>query len=496
MKNSIAHPDWVTVHKKPGTELKVINGRYYLYAVKSQYDKETKRSKKISLGILGSITKENGFVASEKKVLKEKSRKTYHNKEVFSLEYGFSKWMMDTLESDDTIEKLKQYFPTLWQFIVFMVYCRIAYQSPLKNIPFHLEQSDILNLLGWKEKINDQKICDLLFELGLMQESIHQFMQPKEKQKRTVLMDATDIVLQSKNISLSQKGYNSNMDFQPQFVLLYLYDAVSVEPLYYRVLPGNIREISALKNTIKISGMTDCVYIADKGFFSESNIAELERLKMQYIIPLKRDNKLIPYNSLENIDLNDNYFEFSKRFIFFAETVKEQNRNINLFVDGKLKEQEKADYLSRIQSLPESFSKSNFNEKIKTMGTLSLIHNTEYTQEEAYKEYKHRCEIEQFFDHFKNTIDASCSHMQREESLNGWMFINHLSMLMIYKLYGILKTTPLNKKQKLSHKYSISDTVEHLKSIKKIKFSTNESIIAEINKPTKTLLEKMKISIT
>lgn len=69
-------------------------------------------------------------------------------------------------------------------------------------------------------------------------------------------------------------------------------------------------------------------------------------------------------------------------------------------------------------------------------------------------------------------------------------------MQMIYKLYGVLKTTPLNKKQKLSHKYSILDTVEHLKSIKKIKFNQNESIIAEINKSTKTLLEKMKISIT
>jgi transposase len=400
------------------------------------------------------------------------------------------------MENDKILEKLKQYFPSLWQFIVFMVYCRIAYQSPLKNVPFHLEQSDILNLIGWDKKLSDQKISDSLFELGSMQESIHPFMQPKEKQNRTVLMDATDIVLQSKNISLSQKGYNSNMDFQPQFVLLYLYDAVSVEPLYYRVLPGNIREISALKNTIKISGMSNCVYIADKGFFSESNITELERLKMKYIISLKRDNKAIPYNSLKDIDLTDNYFEYLKRFIFFAETMKIQNRGINLFLDGKLKEQEKSDYLTRIQSLPESFSKSNFNEKVKTMGTLSLIHNTEFTPEEVYKEYKHRCEIEQFFDYLKNTLDASCSFMQREESLNGWMFINHLSMQMIYKLYGVLKTTPLNKKQKLSHKYSILDTVEHLKSIKKIKFNENESIIAEINKPTKTLLEKMKISIT
>jgi len=41
------------------------------------------------------------------------------------------------------------------------------------------------------------------------------------------------------------------MDFQPQFVLLYFYDAVSLRPLYYRMLPGNIREISAMKNTIK-----------------------------------------------------------------------------------------------------------------------------------------------------------------------------------------------------------------------------------------------------
>jgi transposase len=329
-----------------------------------------------------------------------------------------------------------------------------------------------------------------------MQESIHDFMQPQDNQKRTVLMDATDIALQSKNIDLSQKGYNSNMDFQPQFVLLYLYDAVSLQPLYYRVLPGNIREISALKNTIKICGIKDCVYIADKGFFSESNITELEKLKMQYIIPLKRDNKMIPYDSLKEIDLSDNYFEYSKRFIFYANTINVENRKINLFVDGKLKEQEKSDYLTRIQSLPESYSKPNFNDKVKTMGTLSLIHNTESNPQQVYNEYKYRCEIEQFFDHLKNTIDVSSTNMQREESLNGWMFINHISMQMIYKLYKILKTTPLNKKHTLNHKYSIADAVNHLKSIKKIKFSTTESVIAEINKPTKTLLEQMKLSIT
>jgi transposase len=496
MKNNTQHPNWALQYKKSGTELKLINGRYYLYSVKSVYDKTIKRSRKVSLGILGSITQENGFIPSEKKELRAKSEKSYLNKEIFTYEYGFSKWLLETLNDEGILDDLKKHFRELWQFIILMTFCRIAYKSPLKNIPFYLEQSDLPNLLNWKEKMHDQKISDLLFNLGSAQCSIHEFMKPKDSNRKTVLMDATDVVLQSNNIALAQKGYNSDMNFQSQFVLLYLYEANSLKPLYYRLLPGNIREISAMQNTIKISGMEQCVYIADKGFFSDSNVTELERLNMQFIIPLKRNNQLIPYSSLDNIEHTDNYFDFAKRFIFYADTVKDNNRNINLFLDGKLKEQEKTDYLTRIKSVPESYSKSKFNERLKTMGTLTIMHNTELSPQELYFEYKNRGEIEQFFDHLKNTLDASSSNMQREESLNGWMFINHLSMQIIYKLYVILKNTPLNKKQKLNHKYSINDTIENLKSIKKIKFSSNESVIAEINKSTKTLLEKMNISIT
>lgn len=75
----------------------------------------------------------------------------------------------------------------------------------------------------------------MLFELGGMEQSVHEYMKPKDNRRRTVLMDATDVVLQSENIPLAQKGYNSDMDFQLQFVLLYLHDALTLEPLYYRL---------------------------------------------------------------------------------------------------------------------------------------------------------------------------------------------------------------------------------------------------------------------
>ena len=146
------HPEWVLKHKRSGTELKVINGRYYLYDVKSVYDKTLKRSKKVSGGILGSITEEEGFKPSEKRLLKEKSNKSYLSKSIMSFEYGYAKWLLTTMEENGMLNDLKEHFPSLWQFIIGMIYCRTAYRSPLKNIPFYLSQSSIMELIDWKEK--------------------------------------------------------------------------------------------------------------------------------------------------------------------------------------------------------------------------------------------------------------------------------------------------------------------------------------------------------
>ena len=61
MKEKLTRPEWATQHRKSGTELKYIHGRYYLYGVKSQYDPPSKKAKKLSLGIIGSITKDDGL---------------------------------------------------------------------------------------------------------------------------------------------------------------------------------------------------------------------------------------------------------------------------------------------------------------------------------------------------------------------------------------------------------------------------------------------------
>ncbi len=58
----MGHPEWALKFKTKNTELRLIRGRYYLYNIKSEWDPEKKRAKKITLGAVGTITEERGLV--------------------------------------------------------------------------------------------------------------------------------------------------------------------------------------------------------------------------------------------------------------------------------------------------------------------------------------------------------------------------------------------------------------------------------------------------
>ena len=49
-------PEWAQKFKEPRTEIRKISGHYYKYQVEYRYNKEKKRSDKITVGLLGKIT--------------------------------------------------------------------------------------------------------------------------------------------------------------------------------------------------------------------------------------------------------------------------------------------------------------------------------------------------------------------------------------------------------------------------------------------------------
>jgi len=66
------YPKWVMKHKKKGTEIRKINGRYYLYKISSIWNKEKKRAQKITNEYLGIITEE-GLIPPKHKQIDNKN---------------------------------------------------------------------------------------------------------------------------------------------------------------------------------------------------------------------------------------------------------------------------------------------------------------------------------------------------------------------------------------------------------------------------------------
>jgi len=62
------YPDWVLKHKKKGTYVNCVNGRYYLYAAHSERVPGTKKVRCVSDGYIGQITEEDGLLPAMGKV--------------------------------------------------------------------------------------------------------------------------------------------------------------------------------------------------------------------------------------------------------------------------------------------------------------------------------------------------------------------------------------------------------------------------------------------
>ena len=58
----MAHPEWALRHKAKNTELRNIKGKYYLYNITSRWCAEKKRTKKVTLNLVGTISEEYGLI--------------------------------------------------------------------------------------------------------------------------------------------------------------------------------------------------------------------------------------------------------------------------------------------------------------------------------------------------------------------------------------------------------------------------------------------------
>ena len=380
---------------------------------------------------------------------------------------------------------LEPFFPTkLVRELLTIAFLRTIHCCPFKRIEQHYEHSHISNVFS-NLSLGSSSITVFLQELGDRREDMVNFMKSRVSTNKHILFDGTNILTSSKKAPNSQKGKKSRNTKYNELNLLYAFNYEDNCPEYYRLLPGNIVDVTSFKNAIEESQITNAIIVADKGFSSNENLSLLEEASLKYVMPLKRNNKALDVERLKTNDKTtfDGQFIYNDRAIWFFKR-EYNNRFVHTYIDESLKTEEEKDYLTRINNNYNGYSMESFQKKQYTFGVILLITNINEDSKHIYETYKTRGVIEESFDHYNNLIGQDKSYMQSDVAMEAWAFINHISMQFVYSMSNKIK------KANLTSKYSTKDLVEHLRYVKTLKIN-GEWKIGEITQKTYALLSKL-----
>lgn len=457
-------PKWIIPHKEPKTEIKFIKGSYYKYAVEYVYNADKKRTDKITKGIIGKITIQDGLIPSAKNRLREQvSEIPKVDIKTFGVYKLFTELLQEDVKSLQDVLK-EDVFETLLPFSMM----RWAYQSPIKRVPYYHAHDFCSEYWSKGGGLTDKHITSTLKHLGENREILVSWMRDRinispEVSSKYVMMDSTHITTVSEHIDVNAKGYNAAHDYDEQIRLMYVFSTHLKQPVYYRLINGNITDIKSMAACVNELHVKDIIFIADKGFYSKENINLLEKNNLNYIVPIHRNNKLIDFKPLQRVNYKkeiNTYFQYQQRIIWHYEYEKDGQKLIT-YLDEKLKVNEENDYLLRTKTHPETNTEKIFYEKNHRFGTLTIVYHTneELNPKQLYEAYKQRNEIEVLFDSYKNFLGADKSYMQNRYVLEGWLMANFIAMIAYYKLYSRLTES------NLLSKYSPKDIIELSKAI-------------------------------
>ena len=452
-------PDFVTGFKKPkNTEVKHINGHWYLYERTSYYDPATKRMHKKSGQLLGKIT-ENGFVPKKPRV----DRRCLENVEVVELGATGYLWSKNA----GVVSRLRKHFPDCWRELFAIAALRITNGPRFKRLDEAYETS-CLSVVIPGLNLGKNGLTSLLASVGKRRGAISEFMRDDaDALSSHIVFDGHRIISDSDTLETAQMGYDSRRRFKDQVNLVYAF-SVSGErcfPYYYKQFSGDVPDITAFSDIVEEAGMArgGITMLADKGFGSEDNFATIDESGFKYIIPIKRTNDDSKDNIPETVAGYDDTFTFHGRAVLHKQ-LRKDGYAIHVYMDTALFTNEMSDLASKVEKENANIlARKNAEEKRRKkgkarltddefnalqpvdfkgsygdrtgIGTIALRTNDmDANGAQVYYLYKRRQAIEAFFKTYDDSLDFASSYMRNRYSEEAWLFLNHLSALMAFSI--------------------------------------------------------------
>ena len=174
----MSYPEWVEKQRKPGTSIHCIRGKYYLYEVKSEWNREKGRAQAKTGKYLGRITEDG--------LLPPKDKKPPVAESIATREYGASSVLYNI--GADILEHLKDSFPEDANIVFALAVLRVIEKCPFKRAEFLYERSYLSEIFG-SMALSSAKLTAFLRSFGMKREQHVGFMKEYLTDSRYILFD-------------------------------------------------------------------------------------------------------------------------------------------------------------------------------------------------------------------------------------------------------------------------------------------------------------------
>ena len=489
-------PGFVVDFQKPvNTEIKKIGEHYYLYSRKSVYDPRTKKMRKKSGKLLGTITPEGFRESNARKAERKPDMDAIDWEKVVNVEFGASYYLYNS--NRDIADRLKAHFPSYWREIFAMSVARCLGENAFRRFDIDYRTSILPHYLGDDLDLDAVRNArnGLIDRIGSMRGSIADYMKEDISDgDRLILIDGHRLISVSDALSDAQPGYDSRGRNKPQVNILYIFSLSQEEgmPAFYKEFAGSVPDCTALPMLLDETDIDGRLLTAvtDKGFSSEGDLEAITDAGMHYIMAVRRGCNAVDVP--EGISGYSDVFTFRGRSIYYK-SFSNGERVYHLYYDMSLANAETADLVLRsqkrnnakeccikreeerrrngkkpqltdieLEALRESLSTpmEDIQDK-KSIGTFILCTDRiELSAAEVYEIYKRRQEIEQSFRGYDDTLGCTASYMRSHEGMECWLFINHIALQMEYRLLNNIASSGLTSR------YSFKDAIRFLASIR------------------------------
>ena len=190
---------------------------------------------------------------------------------------------------------LKCCFPQEYQQILTMAYFLISQGEPLS----HCEAWCKSHAHPHKKPLTSQRISEILRAITTdgKQTFLSRWMN-ETLEDDCLCYDITSVSSYSVLNEYIKFGHNRDKEKLPQLNLAMLFGQKSGLPVYFQRIPGNITDVTTLRNLLKsfkAMELKSLNYVMDKGFYSKKNVDELVASRSGFTLAVPLNNKWVQH---------------------------------------------------------------------------------------------------------------------------------------------------------------------------------------------------------